>query len=222
MAKAKKKNMSSKMNQTKKTKTMKKATQVKSTKKTQVKAKSLSKSLSKSLAKTGPKLMKKATVKGASKVAAKPKTKTRTKTGAKPATKTAKKGAARVGVFSQAKSRSEARPKSQSITRSSQEALSAVFMPLDDRIIVEKMAAANRTPGGLYIPDTVANDQRSSQGRVVAVGRGHRDKKGRVRPLDVQLGDTVMFGNGGGSDVRINEQDLLCLREAEIIAIIKP
>ena len=101
-------------------------------------------------------------------------------------------------------------------------AVASFFTPLDDRILVEKLEPATRTPGGLYIPDTVASDERSSQGKVVAVGRGHRNKKGLLRPLDVQLGDTVMFANGGGSDVRIEEQDLLCLREEEIIAITKP
>ncbi len=98
---------------------------------------------------------------------------------------------------------------------------SQVFSPLDDRVLVLKVGFSNRTPGGLYIPDTVSGDDRPSQGTVVAVGPGHRDKKGRLRPLDVKIGDTVMFKAFTGSDVKIDASELLCLRESEIIAIVK-
>jgi chaperonin GroES len=99
---------------------------------------------------------------------------------------------------------------------------SQVFSPLDDRILVLKaVGGSNRTPGGLYIPDTVSGDDRPSQGKVVAVGPGHRDKKGRLRPLDVKIGDTVMFKTLTGSDVKIDATELLCLRESEIFAIVK-
>jgi len=96
-----------------------------------------------------------------------------------------------------------------------------VFTPLDNRILVEKTGAAQRTPGGLYIPDTVSSGDRPTQGRVVAVGRGHIDKKGRLQPLDVKVGDTVMFNAFTGSDVRIENSDFLCLREDEILAVVK-
>lgn len=96
------------------------------------------------------------------------------------------------------------------------------FTPLDDRVLVQRSEAATRTAGGLYIPDTVSSADRPSQGRVVAVGHGHRDKKGRLRPLDVQLGDTVMFPAFSGSEVTLGAgESLLLLREEEIIAVVK-
>ena len=98
---------------------------------------------------------------------------------------------------------------------------SRVFSPLDDRVLVLKSGVSNRTPGGLYIPDSVSGEGRPLQGSVVAVGPGHRDKKGRLQPLDVRIGDTVMFNSYNGSEVKIDSNELLCLRESEIIAIVK-
>jgi chaperonin GroES len=100
-------------------------------------------------------------------------------------------------------------------------AFASFFTPLDDRVLVERSAVAERTAGGLYLPETVSASERPNQGRVVAVGSGHRDKKGRLHPLDVQLGDTVMYAGFSGSEVRINDQELLVLREKDIIAIVK-
>lgn len=205
-------------------------------------AKSKSKTASRTAAKAAPKKSPgKApgkALKGAQKVKAKvamkaaPKksaAKSVAKLAAKPAAKSGSakaKSAPKVNAMKSQKPKLAAKsaPKSataKAASRKSDLDLSSVFMPLDDRVLVQKAEPATRTPGGLFIPDTVANADRSRQGLVVAVGRGRRDKKGRVRPLDVQLGDTVMFGSGGGSDLRIDEQDLLCLREDEIIAVLK-
>lgn len=96
---------------------------------------------------------------------------------------------------------------------------SEFFTPLDDRVLVELGAAVERTPGGLFVPDSAA--EKPVQGIVVAVGRGHRGKKGRMRPLDVQLGDRVLYGAYTGSKVQLEGQELLLLREAEIIAVFK-
>ncbi len=98
--------------------------------------------------------------------------------------------------------------------------ISKMFTPLDDRILVERDGVADRTPGGLYIPDTATSVDRPTRGKVVAVGRGHLDKKGRVKPLDVRLGDTVMFAPYSGSEIKIEGLDLLVIRESEIIAIV--
>lgn len=95
------------------------------------------------------------------------------------------------------------------------------FSPLDNRVVVQKEGAANRTAGGLYIPDMVAASERPNQGKVLAVGPGHRDKKGRLRPLDVKVGDTVMFGSFTGSEVNLDGVEVLLLREDEIIAVVK-
>lgn len=157
----------------------------------------------KSVKKSVKKPMKKATPKAAKKTAPK-------------AVKVAKKTKA---VAAKKPAPNEASTKAKSAKRSVD--LSSVFTPLDDRILVERMRAAERTPGGLYIPDSVASGDRPNQGRVVAVGRGHLSKKGRVRPLDVHLGDEVMFNNFAGSEVQIESQDYLLLREDEIIAVLK-
>lgn len=94
-----------------------------------------------------------------------------------------------------------------------------MFTPLDDRVVVEHAVAATRTPGGLYIPDTVQD--RPSEGRVLAVGRGHRDKKGRLRPLDVRPGDTVLFGEYSGSKIELMGRQVVVLRENEILGVVK-
>jgi len=86
--------------------------------------------------------------------------------------------------------------------------------------VIQRAGAADRTPGGLYIPDTVAD--RPNQGRVIAVGRGHRDNKGRIHPLDVQLGDTVMYASFAGSELKVSDLEVLVLRENEVLAIVKP
>jgi chaperonin GroES len=102
-----------------------------------------------------------------------------------------------------------------------EKSFSNVFTPLDDRILVSRAAVSDRTPGGIIIPDSVAASEKPNQGRVLAVGNGHRNKKGRLRPLDVKMGDMVMFAKFSGSEVNIGGEDLLLLREEEIIAVVK-
>ncbi len=101
------------------------------------------------------------------------------------------------------------------------ENLSALFSPLDDRLIVEAVEAATRTAGGLYIPDTVDASDRPQQGKVLAVGRGHRMKKGRIRPLDVQLGDTVLFESFAGSAIKIGSREVMVIRESQLLGIVR-
>lgn len=92
--------------------------------------------------------------------------------------------------------------------------------PLDDRVLVRMKDLERKTAGGLFIPDTVADVSGNLQGSVVAVGRGHRDKKGRVRPMDIQLGDRIVFDQYAGSKINILGEDLLLLREGEVMGII--
>lgn len=99
--------------------------------------------------------------------------------------------------------------------------LEKLFIPLDDRLIVESEAEATRTAGGLYIPDTVGGAEGPKRGKVVAVGRGHRDKKGRIRPLDVKLGDTVMFEAYLGAPMKIGDRELVVLRESQLLGVVK-
>lgn len=93
-----------------------------------------------------------------------------------------------------------------------------VFSPLDDRVLVERKGVAERTAGGLFIPDMVT--ERPNEGTVLAVGRGGRDKKGRLRPLDVRVGDKVMFTKWAGSDCSISEKELVILHESDIYGIV--
>ncbi len=98
-------------------------------------------------------------------------------------------------------------------------ALDQLFTPLDDRVLVEPTGAAERTAGGLYIPAMV--QERPSQGRVVAVGRGARRKKGGVRPLDVRLGDQVLFGAYVGQKLVLGGRDVIVLKEEDILGVVK-
>ncbi len=105
-----------------------------------------------------------------------------------------------------------------SSTRNRVSTLKDFFTPLDDRILVEPAEASNKTAGGIYIPDTV--QERPNRGQVVAVGRGHRNKKGSLRPLDVQLGDAVLYGQHAGVSLALEGRDVILLREEEILAIV--
>lgn len=92
--------------------------------------------------------------------------------------------------------------------------------PLDDRILVQVAEEERVTPGGLYIPDTVADVSGNFKGLVVAVGRGHQDKKGKIRPLDVKNGDTVVFSQFSGSKIEYQGQTVIFLREADVLGIV--
>ena len=95
-----------------------------------------------------------------------------------------------------------------------------ILSPLDDRVLVRLTDAERTTASGLlYIPDTVADVSGNLEGVVVSVGRGHRDKKGRLRPLDVKLGDRVLFSSYLGSKIVFNNEELLLVRESELMGV---
>lgn len=98
--------------------------------------------------------------------------------------------------------------------------LSGFVTPLDDRLLVKTSSAERMTPGGLYIPDTVADTSGNLEGFVVAVGRGHMNKKGHVRPMDVKVGDRVVFAQYTGSKIKIQNEDLVILREADVMGVV--
>lgn len=91
--------------------------------------------------------------------------------------------------------------------------------PLHDRVIIKRMEEETTTPGGIVLPGTAA--EKPSRGTVVAVGKGKILENGDVRSLDVKKGDQVLFGKYSGSEVRVNDEDLLVMREEEIMAIIE-
>lgn len=92
--------------------------------------------------------------------------------------------------------------------------------PLDDRILVRLSEAERRTPGGLYIPDTVADVSGNLAGQVMAIGRGHMSKKGHVQPMDVKIGDKVVFADYSGTKIKIKNEDLVILRESELLGVV--
>lgn len=90
--------------------------------------------------------------------------------------------------------------------------------PLHDRILVKRLEEESKTTGGLFIPDTAK--EKPIQAKVVAVGSGKRDKDGKVIPLDVKPGDTVLFSKYSGSEVKIDGEEHLIMREDDLLAIL--
>ena len=90
------------------------------------------------------------------------------------------------------------------------------FRPLHDRVVVKRLAEEEKTKGGIIIPDTAK--EKPMEGEIVAVGPGARDEKGTVVPLDVKPGDRVLFGKYSGTEIKIEDEELLILREEEILA----
>lgn len=93
--------------------------------------------------------------------------------------------------------------------------------PLDDRIVVIVEEAPTMTPGGLYIPATTTDTAANYQGKVMAIGRGHMNKKGKVKPLDVSLGDTIVFSVFSGSQIDVDGNNIMVVRETDVLGIVK-
>ena len=98
--------------------------------------------------------------------------------------------------------------------------LSNFVTPLDDRLMVQLSETERMTPGGLFIPDTVADTSGNLHGIVVAVGRGHFSKKGHLQPMDVKVGDKVVFAKYSGSKIKIQNEDLIILRESDVMGVV--
>jgi chaperonin GroES len=92
------------------------------------------------------------------------------------------------------------------------------FRPLHDRVVVKRIEAEDKTAGGIIIPDTAK--EKPSQGEVTAVGRGGRDESGKLIPIDVQIGDHVLFGKWSGAEVTIDGQELLIMKESDIMGVL--
>jgi chaperonin GroES len=92
------------------------------------------------------------------------------------------------------------------------------FRPLHDRVLVRRIDAEEKTAGGIIIPDTAK--EKPMEGEVVAVGPGARNEKGELFPLDVKAGDRILFGKWSGSEVRMDGQDLLIMKESDIMGIV--
>lgn len=93
------------------------------------------------------------------------------------------------------------------------------FRPLHDRVLVRRIELEEKTPGGIIIPDSAK--EKPMQGEIIAVGTGHRAEDGKVTPLDVKSGDKVLFGKWSGTEVKIGTEDLLVMKESDIMGIME-
>ncbi len=92
------------------------------------------------------------------------------------------------------------------------------FRPLHDRVLVRRVEAEEKTAGGIIIPDTAKENPQ--EGEVVAAGAGAKNDKGELAPLDVKAGDRILFGKWSGTEVKVNGEDLLIMKESDILGII--
>ena len=93
------------------------------------------------------------------------------------------------------------------------------FRPLHDRVVVKRVAEEEKTKGGIIIPDTAK--EKPQEGEVIAVGPGARDDSGKIQPLDVRTGDRILFGKWSGTEVKLDGEDLLIMKESDIMGILE-
>jgi chaperonin GroES len=92
------------------------------------------------------------------------------------------------------------------------------FRPLHDRVLVRRVETEEKSAGGIIIPDTAK--EKPSQGEVVAVGPGGRDESGKLIPIDIKVGDRVLFGKWSGTEVKIDGEDLIIMKESDIMGVL--
>ena len=92
------------------------------------------------------------------------------------------------------------------------------FRPLHDRVLVKRLEAEEKTAGGIIIPDTAK--EKPQEGEVVAIGTGTRTENGTITPLDVKTGDKILFGKWSGTEVKVDGEDLLIMKESDILGIV--
>ncbi|MBY5356965.1 co-chaperone GroES [Rhizobium leguminosarum] len=92
------------------------------------------------------------------------------------------------------------------------------FRPLHDRILVRRVDSEEKTKGGIIIPDTAK--EKPQEGKVIAVGPGARNDEGQIQALDVKVGDRILFGKWSGTEIKINGEDLLIMKESDVMGII--
>ena len=92
------------------------------------------------------------------------------------------------------------------------------FRPLGDRVLVRRVEEEEKTKGGIIIPDTAK--EKPQEGEVLAVGPGARDDNGKIQPLDVKVGDRILFGKWSGTEVKLDGEDLLIMKESDVLGVI--
>ena len=94
------------------------------------------------------------------------------------------------------------------------------FRPLGDRVLVRRVEEEEKTKGGIIIPDTAK--EKPQEGEVLAAGPGARDESGKIHPLDVRVGDRILFGKWSGTEVKLDGDDLLIMKESDILGVLEP
>lgn len=92
------------------------------------------------------------------------------------------------------------------------------FRPLHDRVVVKRITADEKTKGGIIIPDSAK--EKPSEGQVIAVGPGGRDEAGKLIPIDIKVGDKVLFGKWSGTEIKLDGEELLIMKESDIMGVI--
>jgi chaperonin GroES len=92
------------------------------------------------------------------------------------------------------------------------------FRPLGDRVLVKRVEEETKTKGGIIIPDTAK--EKPQEGEVIAVGAGARDESGKVQPLELKAGDRILFGKWSGTEVKVDGEDLLIMKESDVLGVI--
>ena len=92
------------------------------------------------------------------------------------------------------------------------------FRPLGDRVLVKRVEEEEKTKGGIIIPDTAK--EKPQEGEIIAVGPGARDDNGKIQPLDVKAGDKILFGKWSGTEIKIDGQDLLIMKESDVLGVV--
>ncbi|MDP3749203.1 MAG: co-chaperone GroES [Phenylobacterium sp.] len=93
------------------------------------------------------------------------------------------------------------------------------FRPLGDRVLVKRVEEEEKTKGGIIIPDTAK--EKPQEGEIIAVGPGARDDNGKIQPLDVKAGDKILFGKWSGTEIKIDGQDLLIMKESDVLGVVE-
>jgi len=93
------------------------------------------------------------------------------------------------------------------------------FRPLHDRVVVRRIESEDKTPGGIIIPDTAK--EKPQEGEVIAVGPGGRDESGKLLPIDLKVGDRILFGKWSGTEVKIDGEELLIMKESDVMGVIE-
>ncbi len=93
------------------------------------------------------------------------------------------------------------------------------FRPLHDRIVVRRVEAEEKTAGGIIVPDTAK--EKPQEGEVLAVGPGARDDTGQIQPLDVKVGDRILFGKWAGTEIRLDGEEILIMKESDVMGVLE-